>query len=203
MAESFNYFWDIWSTKHVTFVCIYLLILTTLNWVSYIHIMHQPFVSPATMGSGIAGIKFHVLNKASSPQCHGIWGYWFHAQSGWSNFTFTCQGFSRAFDRCLTMKMSLQCWARYSPDPKGLWLQLTGAVINTWSVSMVQPLALLTSDHMVLDLGPTSGKVCSKFQWHFTAQSNELPLYEPCHKKTCLQDLRPGKTQTSLHSHRS
>ena len=26
--------------------------------------------------------------------------------------------------------------------------------------------------------------------------------FEPRHKKTCLQGLRPGKTQTGLHSHR-
>ena len=25
---------------------------------------------------------------------------------------------------------------------------------------------------------------------------------EPCHKKTCLRGLRPGKTQTGLFSHR-
>ena len=33
-------------------------------------------------------------------------GFWFHAQNDWSNFTFTCQDFSRAFDRPLTIDMS-------------------------------------------------------------------------------------------------
>ena len=27
--------------------------------------------------------------------------------------------------------------------------------------------------------------------------------YEPRHEKTCLRDLRPGKTQTGMRSHRS
>ena len=29
-----------------------------------------------------------------------------------------------------------------------------------------------------------------------------MHLYEPRHKKTCLRDLQPGKTQTGLCSHR-
>ena len=33
-------------------------------------------------------------------------------------------------------------------------------------------------------------------------EDEELELYEPCHEKTWLQDLRPCKTQTGLLSHR-
>ena len=37
-----------------------------------------------------------------------------------------------------------------------------------------------------------------------TSNSTERSLlFEPCYEKTCLRGLRPGKTQTGLHSHRS
>ena len=39
-------------------------------------------------------------------------------------------------------------------------------------------------------------------QW-CTVLSRPCLLYEPHHKKTCLWDLRPGKTQIGLRSHRS
>ena len=38
-------------------------------------------------------------------------GFWFHVQTGSSNFTFTCRGLSWAFGRALIIKMSPQCRA--------------------------------------------------------------------------------------------
>ena len=42
-----------------------------------------------------------------------------------------------------------------------------------------------------------------KMQYHFLqyAPYRKTIWYEPHHKKTCLQGLRPGKTQTGLHSY--
>ena len=38
-------------------------------------------------------------------------GFRFHAQNGWGYFRFTCQDLNGAFQRALTIKVTLQYWA--------------------------------------------------------------------------------------------
>ena len=68
-------------------------------------LMHQSFVTPAPMGLSAKFWSQH--HPRSAVEWQDFWFYWFHAQTGWSNFTLNCRDLSRA----LTIRLSLQCWA--------------------------------------------------------------------------------------------
>ena len=55
----------------------------------------------------------------------------------------------------------------------------------------------LGSWHIFLLLSSLTCRVC------YLSCACQQEQYEPCHKKTCLRGLRPGKTQTGLHCHKS
>ena len=65
----------------------------------------QSFVTPAPMGPWIAGLKCHVLTSHHPRSAVELRGFWFHAQIGGTNFTFTCRNVSRAFGRAFTIEM--------------------------------------------------------------------------------------------------